>query len=106
MSQIAPFITTANDSFKTYDEVRKTALGRGNDYITGCLLDYKYFKDDYKLLCCNLSMQSILDSDPRAVQQIEFFYRLDNDKATQILTLLKKENETVLEFSKGTVKVL
>ena len=25
---------------KTYDNIRKIANGRGNDYTTGCLLDY------------------------------------------------------------------
>ena len=80
-----------NDTIKMYDEIRKTALGKGDDYITGCLLDYYYYKKLYKLVCCNLSMQSILDSDPRAVQQIEFLYRLDNDKTAQILTALEKK---------------
>ena len=69
--------------FRLYSEVRKIALGKGDDYMTGYLLDYKYFKGDYKLVCCNLSMQSILDSDPRSVQQIEFIYRLDNTITTQ-----------------------
>ena len=69
-----------NDTIKMYNEIRKTALGKGNDYTVGRLLDYQYFKEHYKLLCCNLSMQSILDSDPKAVQQIEFLYRLENNK--------------------------
>ena len=71
-----------NDTIKMYNEIRKTALGKGNDYTVGRLLDYQYFKEHYKLLCCNLSMQSILDSDPKAVQQIEFLYRLENNKVT------------------------
>ena len=43
-----------NDEIRKYDEIRKIALGRGDDYTTGCLLDYQYFKDHYKLICCNL----------------------------------------------------
>ena len=39
-----------NDSIKQYDEIRKTATGQGEDYTTGCLLDYQYFKDHYN--CC------------------------------------------------------
>ena len=39
-----------NDLVKHYDEIRKTATGQGEDYITGCLLDYQYFKDHYN--CC------------------------------------------------------
>ena len=39
-----------NDLVKHYDEIRKTATGQGEDYITGCLLDYKYFNDHYNLI--------------------------------------------------------
>ena len=31
--------------FKTYDNIRKTATGQGDDYATGCLLDYQYSKN-------------------------------------------------------------
>ena len=34
-----------NDLIKQYDEIRKTATGQGDDYKTGCLLDYQYFKE-------------------------------------------------------------
>ena len=36
-----------SDQIRKYDEVRKVGLGKGDDYTTGCLLDYKYFKDHY-----------------------------------------------------------
>ena len=95
-----------NDTIKMNDEIRNISLGKSDDYTVGCLLDYHYFKDNYKLVCCNLSMQSILDSDPRALQQTEFIFRLDYNVNAQILTVLEKEKKTVLEFIKGTVKVL
>ena len=38
-----------NDLVKQYDEIRKTVTGQGDDYTTGCLLDYQYFKDHYRL---------------------------------------------------------
>ena len=84
--------------------------GRGDDYNTGSLLDYEYWKNNYKLICCDLSKQKVLDSNPKANQQIEFVYKLDNTRAapgtkSQILTVLEKEKETNLEFSKRTVKV-
>ena len=40
------------------------------------------------------------------MQQIEFIYRLDNNVRTQILTVLEKEKQTILEFSKGSVSVI
>ena len=84
-----------------YDENRKIALGKGDDYKTGCLLDYRYFKDHYQLVCCNLALQSQLDADPRSIQQIEFTYRLDDDANAQILIVLEKEKQTILEFSRA-----
>ena len=59
-----------NDLIKQYDEVRKVSTGQGNDYTTGCSLDYVYFKDNYKLIAVDLSKQKELDAIPRAIQQI------------------------------------
>ena len=70
------------------------------------MLDYQYFSNHYTVVACDLSKQSVLDSDPRAVQEIEFIYKLDNGTNSQILRILEKEKQTILEFSKDTVKVL
>ena len=43
-----------NDLVKQNDEIRKTAAGQGDDYTTGCLLDYQYFKDHYNLIAVDL----------------------------------------------------
>ena len=56
-----------NDKIKKYDEIRKTATGKGDDYTTGCLLDYRYFKDHYQLIVTDLSKPKELDADPRAI---------------------------------------
>ena len=61
-----------NDSIKQYDEVRKVSTGPGEDYTTGCLLDYAYFKDNYRLITADLNKQKALDADSRAIQQIMF----------------------------------
>ena len=52
--------------------------GQGDDYTTGCLLDYSYFKDYYKMIAIDLSKQLVLE----------------------------EAKETMLDFSQGTVKVL
>ena len=44
-----------NDIIKEYDEVRKVSTRHGDDYTTGCLLDYAYFKDNYRLIAVDLS---------------------------------------------------
>ena len=51
----------------TYENIRKIATGQGYDYTTGCLLDYPYFKDNYKMIAIDLSKQQALDADPRAI---------------------------------------
>ena len=44
-----------SELIKQYDEVRKVSTGQGDDYTTGCLLDYAYFKDNYRLTAVDLS---------------------------------------------------
>ena len=61
-----------NDSIKQHDEVRKISKGQGDDYTTGCLLDFAYFKKNYRLIAADLTKQKALDADPRAIQQIIF----------------------------------
>ena len=46
-----------NDLIKQYGEVRKVSTGQGDDYATGCLLDYAHFKDNYRLIAVDLSKQ-------------------------------------------------
>ena len=93
-----------NDAIKQYDEVRKISKGQGDDYTTGCLLDFAYFEKNYRLIAADLSKQKALDADSRAIQQIIFTGKTDN--AIRVYYILKQSKETILEFSKGTTKVL
>ena len=54
------------NDLKTYDSIRKIATGQGDDYTTGGLLDYPYFKKYYKLIAIDLSKQK-LDADPKTM---------------------------------------
>ena len=54
----------------TNDSIHKIATGQGDDYTTGCLLDYSYFKNYYKMIAIDVSKQQALDADPKAIQQI------------------------------------
>ena len=78
-------------------------IGKGEDYTTGSLLDFDYFKNHYKLVAVDLSKQKELHADPRAIQQIEFKYTLETNST--IYWVLEKSKETILEFYKGTAKV-
>ena len=97
-----------NDIIKQYDEVRKVSTGYGDDYTTGCLLDYAYFKDNYRLIAVDLSKQKALDADLRAIQKIVFQGVVEGNDGTKIRlhTILEQSKETMLEFYKGAAKVL
>ena len=68
----------------TYENIRKIATGQGDDYTTGCLLDYPYIMDTYKMIAVDLSKQQALDADPRAIQQINFTANLDRAENTRV----------------------
>ena len=76
-----------NDLIKQYDEVKKVSTGHGDDYTSGSLLNYAYFKDNYRLIAVDLTKQKALDADPRAVQQIVFqgVVRGDNNKKNKAI---------------------
>ena len=92
-----------NSDVEKYTELKKVMIGKGEDITTGSLLDYDYFKKNYKLVAIDLSKQKELDADPRAIQQIEFKCKFTENSIVYII--LGKSKETILEFYKGTVKV-
>ena len=61
------FDQTIKNDLKTYDNIRKIATGQGDDCTTGCLLDYPYFKEFYKLIAIDLSNQQKLHADSKAI---------------------------------------
>ena len=95
-----------NSMSKTYENIRKIATGKGDDYTAGCLLDYSYFKENYKMIAVDLSRQNELDADPRAIQQINFTANLDRAGNTTVFFIIEEAKETIFEFSQGTVKIL
>ena len=103
---VGPRFQGINRLFVLAYNIRKISTGQGDDYTTGCLLDYAYFKNYYKMITIDLSKQQALDADPRAIQQINFTANLDRAGNTRIYFILEEEKEAVLDFSQGTVKVL
>ena len=82
-----------NDSIKQYDEIRKMSTGQGDDYTTGCLLDFSYFEKN-RLIAVDLRKQKALDADSRAIQQIIFTGKIkaeSNNTRVIIYYILKKE---------------
>ena len=61
----------------TFENIQKIANDQRDDYTTGCLLDYNYFKHFYKMIAIDLSKQQDLDAGPKAIQQINFTGNLE-----------------------------
>ena len=78
-------------------------MSKNNNYTTGNLLDYEYFKDHYKLVAIDLSKQTELENTDLK-QQTNFIGRLEED-ATMFFISEKKE-ETTFDFSQNSVTVV
>ena len=72
------------------------------------MLDYAYFKDNCKLIAVGFSKQKALDVDPRAIQHLVFQGVVGGHDNTKIklYTIFQQSKETVLEFYKGTAKLI
>ena len=87
----------------TFKKIATT--GQGDEYKTECLLDYPYFKKNYNLNTIDLSKQQKLDANPKAMQQINYTGNLNRAVDAKMFFITEETKETVLDFSKETVKV-
>ena len=95
-----------NSNLTTYENIRKISTGQRDDYTAGCLLDYSYFNNHYKMIAIDLSRQQVFDADPRAIQQTNFTANLDRAGNKTMFFIIEEAKETVSDFSQRTVKVL
>ena len=79
-------------------------ISGNNEYTTGNLLDYDYFKKYYKLIAIDLSKQNVLQENEDLIQQINFIGRLE--EAANISIIIEKKEHTTLEFSQNFANVL
>ena len=63
----------------TYDSIQKITTGQGDDYTTGCLLDYNYFRIHNKMITINLRKQLTLDNDSKTMQQLNCTGNLERE---------------------------
>ena len=94
------------NDIRTYDNFGKITTDQGDDYTTGCLLDYNYFKKHYKMIAIDLSKQQALDANPKAIQQINFTENLIGNSNRVMFFIIEEAKEIILDFSLGTIKVL
>ena len=64
------FDQPVKSDMRTYDNIQKIVIDKGDDYSTGCLLDYNYFNNYFKMIATNLSKRQPFDADPKAIQKI------------------------------------
>ena len=90
---------------KQYEEIRKLTTTQGEDYPTGCSLDYDCIRNLYRLIAVDLNRQRELDADPKAIQQIQFVRQLKNldyaivaNESMFVLAILEKVKETRLPW--------
>ena len=98
-----------NDSIKQYEEIRGILTKQGDDYTTRCIIDFAYFEKNYRLIAADWSKQKALDADSRVIPQIIFTGKIKSKASNTrviIYYILEQSKETMLEFSKGTTKVL
>ena len=90
----------------TYDIVRINTTGQGDDYPTGCLLDYPSFQKYYKVIATDLSKRQGLDADPKVIQQINFTGNLNWPGIATILFFTEEVKKDFCDFSQESVRVL
>ena len=69
------------------------------------MLDYPFFKENYKMIAIDLSKQQARNADPKSFQQINFTANLDRQGITTMFFIVEEAKEIVLDFSQGTIKV-
>ena len=78
-------------------------ISRNNEFMTGNLLDYDYFKK-YKLIAIDLSKQEVLQENEDLIQQINFIGKLE--EAANVFIIIEKKENTILEFSPNFANVI
>ena len=87
---------------EAYEKIIDTS--RNNEYTTGNLLDYDYFKNYYKLIAIDLSKQQALQENEDLIQQINFIGKLE--EAANVFIIIEKKENTILEFSQNLANVI
>ena len=98
------FNKPVNDSIIN-ENIRTIATGQGDNYATGCLLPYNYFKSYYEMIAIDLSKQQVLDADPKVKQQLNFTENLERAGKATIFFIIEEVKQAIPDFSQGAVKV-
>ena len=90
-------ITTEEEAYEKIID-----MSNNSDYMDGHLLDFAYYKENYRLIAIDLSKQTKL-KDP---QQINFIGKLDKDNGATMFFIIEKSEETTFNFSQNSVTII
>ena len=102
IDKLAFFDLPINTEEEAYE--KNIDISRNNEYATGNLLDYDYFKKYYKLIAIDLSKQQVLRENEDLIQQINFIGKLE--EAANVFIIIEKKENTILEFSQNLANVI
>ena len=102
IDKLAFFDLPIKNKEEAYEEI--IDISRNNEYTTGNLLDYDYFKKYYKLIAIDLNKQQVLQESEDLIQQINFIGILE--EAANAFIIIEKKEHTVLEFSQNFANVI
>ena len=87
------FDKPAKNDLRTYENIRKIATGQGDDYITGCFVDYPYDKEYYMTIAIDLDKKQALDAYLKAAQKINLTGILNRDGRPTMFFILKNQKK-------------
>ena len=102
IDKLAFFDLTIKTEEESYEKI--IDVSRNNEYTTGNLLDYDYFKKYYKLIAIELSKQQVLQENEDLIQQINFIGKLE--EAANVFIIIEKKENSKLEFSQNLANVI
>ena len=102
IDELAFFYSPIKTEEEAYEKI--IDISRNNEYTTGNLLDYDYFKKHYKLIAIDLSKQQALQENEDLIQQINFIGRLT--EAANVFIIIEKKENTILEFSQNLANLI
>ena len=87
IDKLAFFDLPIKSKEETYEKI--IDIGINNEYTTGNLLDYDYFKKHYKLIAIDLNKQQVLQENEESIQQTNFIGRLK--EAANVFIIIEKK---------------
>ena len=85
---------------KAYKKIAE--MSNNNNYAAGNLLDFGYFKKNYRLIAIDLSKETELKDQ----QQISFIDKLLNTRGATMFFILEKSQETTFNFSQSSATII